>query len=146
MGRSQVKDPLQQFRFKVEVPGLDEAIGFTAVEGLESEIEVTNYREGGFKGTHKLPGIEQTGTVTFRRGAFKNNETYLLFRQSLDSVDFRKDITVIEQDRMGNNIRQWTLAESWASKFTGPSLDANSSEVSIEAIEVQTESIVVDTL
>lgn len=146
MGRSQVKDPLQQFRFKVEVPGMDEAIGFTAVEGLESEIEVTEYREGGFKGSHKLPGIEKTGVVTLRRGAFKNNETYKLFRESLDSVDFRKDIVVIEQDRMGTNIRQWTLGESWASKFTGPSLDANSSEVSVEAIEVQCESIELEAL
>jgi phage tail-like protein len=146
MGRSQVKDPLQQFRFKVEVPGLDAAIGFTEVDGLDSEIEVTEYREGGFKATRKLPGIEKTGVVTLKRGAFKNNETYLLFRQSLDNVDFRKTVTVIEQDRMGNNVRQWTLEETWASKFTGPSLNATSSEVSIESIELQTEEINVATV
>lgn len=146
MARTSTKDPLQVFRFKVEVPGLDAAIGFQAVDGLESEVEVTTYNEGGLKGTRKLPGREQTGTVTLRRGVFPNTEMYDLFRETLDSEDFRKSITVIEQDRLGNNKRQWTLDESWASKFTGPSLDATSSEVSVEAIELQTEEISLEKL
>ena len=47
--------PYQTFNFAVEIEGLLVG-GFTEVSGLESEVEVEEYREGGVNGfVHKLP-------------------------------------------------------------------------------------------
>lgn len=139
MARTIASDPLQGFRFKVEIDGFSEAIGFTAVEGLQYEIEVTNYREGGYTTTHKLPGIANTNPVTLRRGVFRNLDMYNFFRDALTKPNFRRTVTIIEMDRLGTEIRRWVLYEAWASRFTAPNKDANSSDVSVDEIEIQYE-------
>jgi phage tail-like protein len=140
MGRSVSNDPQQQYKFKVEIEGVS-GIGFSKVDGLESELEVVEYREGGYGATRKLPGIEKTGTVTLEKGAFKDKTLYQWFRKVATSADFRKTITITEQDRLGNARRTWTLYECWASKVTNPSLDASASEIAVESIEIQYESM-----
>lgn len=138
MGRSIVADPTQQFKFSVEVEGIS-GLGVSRVSGLETELEVTEYREGGYGATRKLPGIERTGTVTLEKGAFTDKTLYQLFKDSMNNPNFRKTITITERDRLGNPRRTWTLYEAWVSKFTAPELDANSSEVAVESIEIQFE-------
>jgi len=53
------KDPLANYNFVVEIDGQVLA-GFKEVSGLESRIEVIEYREGGekFFPVRKLPGRE----------------------------------------------------------------------------------------
>ena len=138
MGRSVTNDPQQQYKFAVEIEGVS-GIGFSKADGLESELEVVEYREGGYNKTRKLPGIEQFGTVTLEKGAFADKNLFNWFKEAVGSADFRKTITIIEQDRLGNPRREWTLYEAWASKVTLPSLDATSSEVAVESVEIQFE-------
>jgi|SRR5690554_4065 len=140
MGRSIANDPQQQYKFAVDIEGIS-GIGFSKADGLETELEVTEYREGGYGATRKLPGIEKTGTVTLEKGAFADKTLFEWFKQVATSPDFRKVITITEQDRLGNPRRSWTLYEAWASKVTNPSLDASSSEVAVESIEIQFEEI-----
>lgn len=141
MGRARTADPIQQFRFRIEIEGISE-LGFTRMSGLEDEIEVAEYREGGFDTTHKLPGLETTGVVTLERGATRDLQLYEWYRDSLcrnNTQDFRKTVTIIETDCAGNEIRRHVLYEAWASKFTRPEFDATSSEVAIDTIEIQYE-------
>lgn len=140
MGRTISNDPLQRFRFKVEINSVE--FGCKTVQGLEKELEVSTYREGGYKNTHKLPGIASTGTLTLEKGAFANIDMYNMVKSALEDEDFRVPITIVEQDRHGNGIRQWSLEECWGSKFSVPELDAESSEVSSESIEIQYEDII----
>ena len=138
MGRARSADPLQQFRFRIEIEGVAE-LGFSRASGLENEIEVAEYREGGYDATHKLPGIQSTGTLTLERGATRDLQLYNWYKQALTDENFRRTVTIIELDHSGNEIRRHTIYEAWASKFTPPELDASSSEVAIEAIEIQYE-------
>lgn len=138
MGRSVANDPQQQYKFAVDIEGIS-GIGFSSVDGLETELEVVTYREGGYNATRKLPGIEETGTVTLEKGAFADKALFEWFKQVATSPDFRKTITITEQDRLGNPRRTWVLYEAWASKVSAPSLDATSSEVAVESIEIQFE-------
>jgi phage tail-like protein len=140
MARTMANDPLQRYRFKVEIGSTE--FGAKTVQGLEKELEVTTYREGGYSVTHKLPGIASTGTLTIERGAFPDISMYNMVKEALTSTNFRKNITIVEQNRHGRAIRQWSLTECWASKFSVPELDAESSEVSTESIEIQYEDIV----
>lgn len=140
MGRVVSSDPQQQYRFVISIEGLA-ALGFTKATGIESEFEVVEYREGGYQATRKLPGIEKTGTATFERGAYTDKALFDWFKLVATSSDFRKTITITEQDRLGNTRRTWTLYEAWVSKIVIPDFDANSSDVSIESLEIQYESI-----
>ena len=140
MGRTVSNDPTQRFRFSVQVGSSE--FGAKNVSGLEEEIEVTTYREGGTKKTLKLPGIESTGTATIEKGAFADVTMYNMIKDALTKQDFRKTITITEKNRMGKAIRQHILYEAWASKFTRPEYDAESSEVATESIEIQYEDIV----
>lgn len=139
MGRTIQNDPQQRFRFKLEIGSVE--FGATTVGGLEKEVEVTEYREGGYNSTHKLPGIASTGTLTVEKGAFANIDMYNMVKEAMEEQDFRKDITIIEQDRHGTAKRQWRVLECWASKFTAPEYDATSSEVATESIEIQYEDL-----
>lgn len=144
MARTIANDPQQRFRFKVEIGSVE--FGASNVSGLEKEIEVTEYREGGYVNTHKLPGIASTGTLTIEHGSFADIDLYNMVKSALEDPDFRTDITIVEQDRHGNGKRQWKLTECWASKFTAPEYDATSSEVATESIEVQYEDIIGEVL
>jgi phage tail-like protein len=139
MGRTITNDPQQRFRFKVEIGTVE--FGCKSVQGLEKELDVTEYREGGYTTTHKLPGIAKTGTLQIEKGAFANVDMYNMVKDSLESSDFRDTITIIEQNRNGKAIRQWQATEAWASKFTAPEYDAESSEVATEQIEIQYEDL-----
>lgn len=144
MGRTIANDPQQRFRFKVEIGSVE--FGASTVNGLEKELEVTEYREGGYKNTHKLPGIASTGTLTIEHGSFADIDLYNMVKSALEDPDFRTDITVVEQDRHGNPKRQWKATEAWASKFTAPEYDASSSEVATESIEIQYEDLEAEVL
>jgi len=144
MGRTVANDPTQRFRFAVEIGTAE--FGCQTVGGLEKELEVTEYREGGYKTTHKLPGIATTGTLSIQKGAFANIQMYTMIKEALENQAFRKDIAIIEKNRLGTAIRQFKVSEAWASKFTAPEYDASSSEVATETIEIQYEDIVASVL
>lgn len=141
MGRARSADPLQQYRYRVEIEGIAE-LGFSSVDGLESEIEVAEYREGGYKTIHKLPGQEKTGTITLERGATRDLQMYEWYNQALTDSNFRRTVTIIELDYdMETELRRHVLYEAWASKFTRPRYEGTSSEVAIDAVEIQCEQI-----
>lgn len=144
MGRTIANDPTQRFRFKVEIGSVE--FGASTVNGLEKELEVTEYREGGYQNTHKLPGIASTGTLTIEHGSFADINLYSMVKSALEDEDFRQDITIVEQNRHGVGVRQWKVSECWASKFTAPEYDASSSEVATESIEIQYEDLVGEVL
>lgn len=138
MGRTLANDPLMGFRFKVEIEGIAD-MGFTDVSGLNASTEVVEYREGGFNYTRKLPGRQKVGQVTLSTGSVGSLTLYNWYNSSLTNSAFRKTVTIIEQDRLGNPVRQWLLNESWASQFDAPSLNAESSNVSVEKIVLECE-------
>lgn len=140
MARTLANDPLQRFRFTVEINGAE--MGCQTVSGLGDEIEVTEYREGGYHRTRKLPGIPNTTEVTIEKGVFPDITAFELFRSARDKADFRTTVVITENDRLGNPVRQWELTEAWVSSYTAPELDATSSEVSVESIVIQYEDLI----
>jgi len=140
MARARTADPLQQFRFRVEIEGIAQ-LGFSRVSGLESEFEVAEYAEGGYAAIRKLPGRETTGVATLERGATSNMAMYTWYKEALSNPSFRKTVTIVELDAAGQEVRRHILYEAWASKFTRPEYDATSSEVAIDSIDIQYESV-----
>jgi len=139
MPRTAISDPVAKCNFKVSIPGLSESIGFQKVSGLSRERAVVEYKESGYKYTHKMPGNETVGEVTLERGVFRSQEIYNLYRDSLTNPQFRKTVTVVSLDKDGNSVQRWTLAEAWVSKWEGTDFDAESDDVAVEKLTMQFE-------
>lgn len=129
------QDPLQKFKFRVTIPGLP-AMGFQKCSGLSDEATSTEYDEGGFDFTHKLPGRRKVGDVTLERGAYADNSFQKLIQEALMNESMRNTITIEHLDRFGNVARTYKLAEAWVSKWEGSDLDATSDDVAIEKITI----------
>lgn len=140
--RTLASDPLQSFKFQLSISSIPSSIGFTKISGMSREYEVVEYLENMFDYTHKLPGREKVGEITFERGMYAGDETlWNAFRDILTSgmAATRRDCTINVLDRWGNVRRTFQLAECWFSKFETGDFDASSSEVIIETLTMQFE-------
>lgn len=139
MGRSIANDPLQKYKYRVSIPGLDAGIGFSKVSGLKRETAVTEYDESGYEHTLKLSGKEKVGNITCERGMFASNDLEALYKKTLSNSQNRQTITITSYDKNGNSRRTWHLAEAWVSTWEGTDFDAKSSDVATEKITIEFE-------
>lgn len=136
MARTVANDPLQKFKYKVNIPGLPSGMGFQKVGGLKREISVVEYHESGYSAVHKLTGKEKVDTITLERGTYADKSLENLFKKSLTDPNFRTTITISLCDKFGKVQRTWTLAEAWVTTWEGSDLDAESDDVAIEKLTV----------
>ena len=140
-------DPLQKYRFRLTIPGIPAEVGFQKVSGLNLEIGVAEYAEGGYDYTHKLPGKPKVGEVTLEQGSFAsdtNISSMQLVKDVLTNPDFRSTVIIEHLDRFGNTGRVFKLAEAWASKWEGSDLDATSDDAAIDTLTIQFEKFLDD--
>lgn len=132
-------DPLQKYRFRVTIPGLPAEMGFQTISGLSHEISVSEYAEGGYEYSHKLPGKPTVGELTCERGAYQDTSLADLLKETLTNPNFRNTVVIEHLDRFGNVARTYKLAEAWVSKWESSDLDATSDDVAIESLTLQYE-------
>jgi phage tail-like protein len=136
-------DPPPQFSFLVEIDGQAVA-GFTAVSGLESEIEVIEYREGNEKqfSYRKLPGRVTYTNIVLKTGVAEKSALYDWHREWVTgAAQQRKQIRIILLDQARKERRAWNVLNAWPAKYVGPTLNALGNEVAIETIELAHEGI-----
>ena len=134
-------DPYKAFSFRVEIDGLT-AASFSEVSGLESEVEVIDYREGGEPArVRKLPGLRRYTNIVLKRGLTQDTELWNWYKQVLDGDVHRRNGSVILLDEQGHEQVRWNFVDSWPCKYVGPTLNAKSSEVAIETLELAHEGI-----
>ncbi|MGH9869764.1 MAG: phage tail protein [Candidatus Polarisedimenticolia bacterium] len=109
---------------------------FTACEGLSSETEVIEFREGGETGiVRKLPGRVKYGDITLKRGI---SSDLMLWNWREDVISgeggFRSQATIRMLNRAGVEVAAWNLTGAWPSKVSGPELNADGNDVGIESI------------
>ena len=139
LARTFAEDPLQAFRFKVTIEGLPSGVGFQKVGGLSREIAVAEYLESMYDHTHKLPGRETVGEVTFERGMYADNYLQKIYETVFNNNKCRSTVVIQICDRFGNVRREFQLAECWFSKYECGDLDATSDDVIIETLTMQFE-------
>jgi phage tail-like protein len=140
MPASSRQDPYKRFNFLVQIDGVNEA-GFTEVQGLETSVDVIDYREGGDRIIRKLPGLRRVGNVTLKRGVTKSRELQDWHRNILQGQMDRRAVAIILLDDAGQEVVRWVLSDAWPFKWEGPDLDALSSQVAIEALVLCCEGI-----
>ncbi|HEX6894271.1 MAG TPA: phage tail protein [Bryobacteraceae bacterium] len=136
-------DPFGSFDFLVEIDGITRA-SFIEASGLDSTIDVTEYREGGFNETmRKLPAKTKFSNITLKFGTTDDHELYDWHRQWVkgDPAAQRKNGSVILLDRSGQERIRWNFINAWPVKWTGPSFNAKNNDVAIETLELAHEGI-----
>jgi phage tail-like protein len=136
-------DPLRNFRFRVEIDGLQTA-GFTEVQGLTANTDVVEYREGTDPPhLRKLSGLTKYGNITLRRGMTTSLELYNWYRQitSGQLAGNRKQVVIVVQDESGADQARFAVHEAWPIKYEAPDLNGKGNEVAIETLELTNEGI-----
>ena len=129
-------DPYLGARFFVEIEGVDQG-GFTECTGLQAEVEVTDYQEGGNNGyVHKLAGRTKFTNVVLKRGVTDSTDLWDWFQDVSRGQIERKDVSIVLYNSELEEVRRWNLREAFPSKWVGPAFNATTPAVAIESLEL----------
>ncbi|GFN30011.1 phage tail protein [Paenibacillus xylaniclasticus] len=142
MATGQRRDPYRNFRFRVEIDGLQQA-GFTDVSGFDSTVDVVEYREGNEPTTmRKLSGLTKYGNISLKWGITDSMEIYNWYNEVTKGNVQRKNISIVLVDETGSDKSRWNFINAWPTKYDAPDFSAKSSEVGIESLEIAHEGMV----
>jgi len=136
-------DPYVGYNFRVEIAGIILA-AFQEVSGIESSIDVTEHREGGVPTPGKYPGMTRYANISLRRGLTADTRLYDWHRQwaTGDPAAQRADGSIVLFARDGvTEVIRWNFKRAWPARWSGPSLNAESSDLAVEGLELAHEGI-----
>ncbi len=131
------EDPYLAYNFLVEIMGLVIG-GFSEVSGLQAEVEVTDYREGGVNGyIHRLAGpTRYSANLILKHGLTDIEGLWNWHQEVIQGLIQRRNISVILLDTTGVEKRRWNFRQAYPVKWIGPDLRAGTSEVAVETVEL----------
>jgi phage tail-like protein len=141
MATGVVTDPFVTYNFLVEIDGITRA-AFQEASGFDSTIDIIEHREGGENTTiRKLPGLTKYSNITLKWGITDDRELYDWHRQIVQGDMLRKNGSIVLLDRKGEEVARWNFVRAWPSKWDGPDLNAEGTDVAIEMLELAHEGI-----
>jgi phage tail-like protein len=143
MATGERTDPYRNFRFRVEIDGIQTA-AFADATIPDSTTDPVDYREGTDATTQrKLSGLTKYGNVTLKKGLTDSMELYD-WRKSVEqtgAAKARKNISLILIDEEGNDKARWDIVEAWPTKYDPSDFSAKGNEVVIETLEIVHEGV-----
>lgn len=153
MARASSFDPYRKFKFRIKI---DNAVvaGLTKCSALTISVASQDFRSGemdSFK--QKLPGQVSFEPITLEQGmtaspVFEQWATSManyIKNRGTDAEktpeNFRKDIDIEVYNLNNQMVKSYRVYNCWVSKYTVSDLDATSSDVLIQSIELQNEGI-----
>jgi len=135
-------DPVPGFHFAVEISSIVVA-GFSEVSGLNAEIEVQEFREGGVNEyMHKRLGpVKYPSNLILKKGITDNTELWDWYRKVMRGTKDRRLVSVVLMNSEGQEVRRWKLQNAFPVKWTGPDMKASASEVAVETLELAHEGL-----
>ncbi len=136
-------DPLQNFRFRVEIDGIATA-AFSEVSIGPMTVETIDYREGTDPPhVRKIPGLAKTGDVTLKRGITRSLDLYHWFRQVATGqlAGNRRTVAITIMDEALNDAARFVVSEAWPTKYEPSDLNGKGNEICIETLELANEGI-----
>lgn len=121
--------PLPAYNYTVDLGGPRDPNkllgGFSDVSGLETDIHISEYRDGNELEPHvrKIPGSHKVGDVTLKRGVVDSTDLWGWITDTrTNGVDAQRDVVITLRDEAGNPVQQWKLRNVVPMKYTGPTL------------------------
>lgn len=151
--------PLTKMNFLVTVSGVSGTAAFSEVSGVEASVDVIEFRQGNSSSLApvKIPGLVKHGNVTLKFGytldnAFKTwvQECVSETRGEMPRSDVQIEMidinggapqSIVNATTAGGKI--WVLTNAWVTKYSAPDLNASTSEVAIETVELAYEELVI---
>ena len=123
---------LRASAFEVQIGDRD--VGFAQVGPLASD---TTADDGSGRPVHRyLP-------VVLRRALTRSPELYDWRRAIVEGKDDRRDVTIRQLSAPGGKpVNAWRLIGAWPSRWTGPSFDAQTDEITYEEVELTFDDLV----
>jgi phage tail-like protein len=141
MATGEIKDPFGGYNFLVEIDGIARA-AFQQVSGFDSTIDIVEHREGGENTTvRKLPAMTRYSNLQLRWGITEDLELYDWHRKAVRGELERRNGSIVLLDRRGEEIARWNFVRAWPSKYDGPDLNAETSDIGIEMLELAHEGV-----
>lgn len=150
--------PLTKMNFLVTVDNVSGTAAFSEVTGIEATVDVIEFRQGNAHSLApvKIPGLVKHGNVTLKFGytldsAFKTwiqecvSETRGEMPRSqvqIELIDINGGAPNAKVEAISGS-RVWVLVDAWVTKYTAPDLNATTSEVAIESVELAYEELIV---
>lgn len=137
MAVGQRADPYLGFTFLVEIKGIAVA-GFMEVSGLQVEVEVHDYREGGVNEyMHKLPGpTRYPSNLVLKRGITDVDTLWRWHQDVTQGKVERKNGSIVLLDSAGEEKWRWNFVGAYPVRWVGPDLRASAAEVAVETLEL----------
>jgi len=122
--------------------------GFSDVSGLNTEIHISEYRDGNEAESHvrKMPGSHKVGDVTLKRGVVDSSDLWAWITQTeTTGVLAQRDVVITLRDEAGNSVQSWKLRNVVPMKYTGPTLAGKGGgEVAMEELVLSAEGFEID--
>ena len=150
--------PLTKMNFLVTVATIAGTAAFSEVTGVEGTVDVIEFRQGnsGSLAPVKIPGLVKHGNVTLKMGYILDSPFKTWVQECVSETRGqmpRYDVTIelidinpgapakVVVSTTGQRI--WTLTNAWVTKYSAPDLDAKTSDVAIESVEIAYEELVI---
>ena len=130
-------EPYNASNFYIEIEGLITG-GFTEVTGLESDIELESYQEGGVNEyTHQFPRRTRYPNLVLTHGLTLNDTLWNWYQSAAKGNIQFKNGTIILLNLQQIPVMLWNFKKAYPVKWAGPQLNAtNASTVAVERLEL----------
>lgn len=152
--------PLTKMNFLVTVAGVDGVAAFSEVTGVEASVDVIEFRQGnaGSLAPVKIPGLVKHGNITLKMGYTASNkfkEWIIACVSEQRKAIPRHNVTIelidinsgapatLVKTSSATTPKQWILTNAWVCKYNAPDLDAKTSDVAIESVELAYEELTI---
>lgn len=136
-------DPLRNFRFRLEIDGIQQA-GFSEVAIGETTTDAVDYREGADPAhVRKLSGLTKYGNITLKWGVTESVELFNWHKAIVAGqiAKNRKQVAISVLDEAGAPKARFVVSEAWPIKYDPSDLNGKGNEVFIELLELANEGI-----
>jgi phage tail-like protein len=139
--------PYSSYNYLVDLKGPrkpDKLLGgFSDVSGLETDIHISEYRDGNEAEPHvrKIPGSHKVGDVTLKRGVVDSSDLWAwITKARTNGIAAQVDVVITLRDEASKPVQKWTLRNAVPMKYTGPTLAGKGGgEVAMEELVLSAE-------
>ncbi len=133
-------------QFKVVIPELRDMV-FKSCEGLESEIEVIHFNEGGNLGAPRTArGAQRVSRLSFGQGTSGSDSGKTIFDWYLEVCDTskplqKKTLSITITDREGKKLTEWRVLNAWPCRWSAPLMSHENASIAVEYVSFAHEGI-----
>ena len=150
--------PLTKMNFLVSVDEVSGVAAFNEVTGVEATVDVIEFRQGNSSSLApvKIQGLVKHGNVTLKMGYTRDQDFKTWIQNcvserrgetprrnvTIEMIDINEGAPQSIVESVSGTLT-WILKDAWVTKYTGPDLNASTSEVAIESVEIAYEELVI---